>query len=532
MKKIGITIILSFFLITACFDDKSTQISEEITPVEITVSEFGESNSVVEVQVGVPLTVNPEIKQVGVSQPDLSYEWKLSLSPDRNDFVVLSNEMNINAPIIRQPSTMFYYLWLTVTDNTNELQYNNYWRVRVISSAGDGVIVADTEDGIHSDISLIRSRALSSGYTGETFYKRHSYSAANGEKIKGLVKQLQYGVTHISMVPKQKIYVLTQDDFFALSPETYKLTEPYEELFINPPATRKPYKFSYGINEHMFYSDNGNLYYIFYNSNSITGSKFVSPLNYVRPGSSQTKYTVNDHFVAFGSGEHPTLTAYDEVLGRFICITGGLFSMFRLRDVEYNASALNSFDPNNEPNLISIASGPLANGRNAHLMKNKNTSEIALYTMEHVLIDYSSVVRSVSKFPTNACPEINNALFFEMCENRDVMYYATPSKVYSASISGSNLTSEVRFTPPEGEEITAIKLFREAWYEINPTNSNITPMDENTNQLLVATYNANSKEGKLYALDVTSFTGTLSAPASEKTFTGFNKITAIGTQGK
>jgi hypothetical protein len=137
-----------------------------------------------------------------------------------------------------------------------------------------------------------------------------------------------------------------------------------------------------------------------------------------------------------------------------------------------------------------------------------------------------SVVRSVSRYSTESCPNISDALAFETCENRDV--------VYSAFISGSSVSGTARFTPPSGEAVTGIELFREAWSMIDADNDNGTysSVSENANQLLVVTYNSSTQEGKVYVLPITNLTGALSAASDAKTFTGFGKITAMCTQGK
>lgn len=88
------------------------------------------------------------------------------------------------------------------------------------------------------------------------------------------------------------------------------------------------------------------------------------------------------------------------------------------------------------------------------------------------------------------------------------------------------------FTAPAGEEITTMSLFREAWSYYDQQSTEMEVMEEDANQLLVATYNNTTQEGKVYVLPITGNSGSLGTADADHTFTGFGRITALGTQGK
>ncbi|MBK5721828.1 hypothetical protein JGH11_13190 [Dysgonomonas sp. Marseille-P4677] len=530
MKKIiFISVILSLGFIS-CYEDQSTDASIEIGEIKVSIPELGEPFSLVEIQQGLVYSVNTTITKDGDSNPDLSYEWRLNLMPRVEDYVVLSRDKDINEPIVRRPNSLPYTLWLVITDHQTNLQHHVYWDVRIISTSGDGLIVADTKDGMTSDISLVRSRYFSSGYTGEVLYKRNNFSAANGFNINGLVKKIQFGKTMLSNMSTYKIFTLTEDDFFSIDPETYMVASSYDQLFVNPPSVKKPQAFSYSINQHMIYVDDGRLYFINYGQGS-QSDIFTSYINYTAPGSTQIKYYVSD-YIASVTAYDSFMTYYDETLSRFACVKGGLFSNLSFSDVTYDESVVNAYNPLSMPNMQPLSAGVGTNGVYMHALKDKTTGEIAFYS---IIADYdensNQVFKSASKYATQACPDIDQAISFETCENKDVVYYATPSAVYSAYFSASSVSATSRFTPPAGEVITTIKLFHEAWYVLN-AKDDYTPMNENGNQLFVATYNETTQEGKVYALAITNLAGALEASSVEKTFGGFSRITALGTQGK
>jgi hypothetical protein len=538
MKRYHLTYFIIFAFVcglcTSCFDDLSTDANRTISPVVIDTTGFGYKDSLIEVSQGATLSLSPKVTQSGVSNPDLSYEWRLALtsSGTNEEYTIISTEKDLNEIISKRPSSDPYLLWYVVTDKATGLQYSMSWALKVISSAGDGLLVADTKDGLTSDITLIRASCLSSGYTGSTVYKRKAYSGTNGSSLPGLISQLLYSRVYQNAAETFRVYALTPDSVVTLDPETYAISTSFKNLFIAAPSTSVPMVIQNGKHD-LYYLDNENLYTLYIQSSAVS-TKFGTYINYVKPGSTVTKNIPNKYMLAFPSDLYPAGSYYDETQGCFIGLLG-FSSTITTKLVQSYSEALNAYDPTFLSNMKAVGSGPTTEGRHLHILKDKSTGACFFYTMEYFYDETNgSAVRSVSRYSTESCPNISEALAFETCENRDVVYYATSSAVYSAFISGSNVSGTTRFTPPSGEAITGIKLFREAWYMIDADNDNgaYSPMSENANQLLVATYNSSTQEGKVYVLPITNLTGALSAASDAKTFTGFGKITAMCTQGK
>lgn len=529
---LGLAVLCGLF--SSCYEDLSTGATSKIGEVVIDTTGVGHvnANGILEVAQGGTLSLNPVVTQTGDASPNLTYEWRLALTSSvfNDEFTVISTEKDLSAPINKRPGNDPYYLWYVVTDKTTGLQYSISWKLMITSSAGDGLLVADTQDELTSDVSLIRAKCLSSNYNDAVLYKRNGYSSMSGSKMTGLINQLFYGKVTVSQTETYRVYTLTDNAMVALDPQTYEVSKPYSKLFLSAPSSSAPKVIQNGVND-MFYVDGTDIYTI-YQGNSANIDQFGVSINYSKPGSTVAKNIPNKYMVAFASGSYPIATFYDQTLGKFTSVFG-FANTFSLAGVKGNATALNAYDPTLLPNMEAIGSGPATNARHLHILKDKTTNDIAFYTMES---GYDAVTgsytQSVSKFTTASCPDIASAFGFETCENRDVVYYATPSAVYGAFISGTSASGTARFTPPSGEKVTCIKLFREAWYLLNTTDETKTAMAENSNQLLVATYNSSTKEGKIYALPITNISGALGTPTTDKTFSGFGRITAMATQGK
>lgn len=539
MKKI---ILYSIFLLslglftTSCYDDKSTSATE--TPaVKIDTTGFNYTNALIEVPQGATLTLKPVVTQDGIDNPDLSYEWRLTISTIQGgEFATVSTEKELNEVILRRSDTKPYYLSYEVTDNRTNIKYNVFWRVVVVKASGDGIIVADTRDGSTTDLSMVRAKGISAGYNGETLYKRNIYSNTNGASIPGLVKQLTYS-TSTDVASKKTssiIYSLTDRSVMSLDPELYEVIWKDNELFFAPPTVMAPQGMVNGYLT-QFFVNNGDLYPF------LTGvaNRFGKSMTYQKPGSTIPKDVVNGYLVTtpqLGS-KYPFATFYDDANGRFSYVTN-YGSEAKIAAVYNNSTAAGAFDPANVSGMQQIGSGMGANSDHIHILKDKTSGTISFYTLKMFNTagsgeDKTEVPASESKLTTTACNEIEQAIEFATCENRNVVYYATPTKVYAAQLVGTSASASIpQFTTQPNEQITRIQLFREAWYMMLMSDPTKTPMPENCNQLLVATYNTTTSEGKLYVLPIKNLAGTLDAPTPEKTYGGFGKITALGMQGK
>lgn len=525
-RKIYIALSLVLFFVS-CYNDDSTQMSTNLD-IEIKLDQLGDQNSITQIANGHELNLSPAIS-TGLNTDQFKYEWRLGIYNQNSKpsgqgyweledlYETIGTEKDLKqVPVFRTPDPVPYNLWLAIKDERTGAEFNSMWRLQFLSSSGDGILIADTYDNQTSDITLIRSKNISNNYKGEVFYKRNVIEGYSGIRLNEIIHTLYYGPSGNSR--SENIFILTENDLKLLDRETYQEVVPIEKLFVSPmPSVIKPKAITKNsTNTILINQDNIHLM----NSNS---NQFGEPENYVRPGSTTPKKIANKYLTAYSLSYGPML---------FFDNTNKIFTFYNIQGTfKHTPDVKNNYSDDLKAYEV-IGSGISTDGKHLFLLKN-SLANVLIFRIElEENYDIGGGLEPVVKerFETETCPEIANAFQYEVAENRDVVFYTTKSNVYSAYLSGVSATGTVRFTPPAGEEITCIKIFREAWHKINPENTNFTEMDQNQNQLIVATYNNSKNEGKIYVLPITGVNGALGQPV--ETFDGFGKVTAIDTQGQ
>ena len=186
MKKYLYVYILFFsFCCMSCFEDESSLEIKNLNPIRI---ENLSLNGTYAVYMGDTLNIEPLVFCEGSPDTELSFEWELS----GNTIVptILDSTMYMSAQIIAPPASNPYLLKFTVTDNTTGIVRIEKFSVSVQSPYGTGLIVADTKDGLTSDLSLIRSREFTADIPSDNDEKkifRHIWSQNNGAPLEGLL---------------------------------------------------------------------------------------------------------------------------------------------------------------------------------------------------------------------------------------------------------------------------------------------------------------------------------------------------------
>lgn len=523
-----IHIILSLaVLFVSCYDDDSTRASIDLD-LNIDVKQLGNPLSISEVNNGQEISLETDII-TSLNTDQFKYEWRLSYNneaitasiddPEVEElYETIGNDKDIqNVILFREPNARPYNLWLFIKDQRTGAEYNYMWRLRFLSSSGDGVLIADTYDGQTSDLTLIRSKNISSGYKGDVFYKRNVIEGTLGTRFGELIHTLYYGPSGKSRTAN--VFALMPNDLKLLSRETYQEIVPIDRLFTAPmPSSIRPKTITKNQSSVILVNQDD----IHLLSPSLS-DVFGAPINYVRPGSSEPKNIANEYLIS-----HSRL--FDPMI--FFDNSNKDFAFFNLRGgATYKPEVKNSFADDLSLYEV-VGSGVSTDLKQLFLLKGTSGSILIYRILIEDNPDISGGLEPVvtDRFQTTACPDITNAFQYEVAGNRDVVFYATKNKVYSAYMVGNAATGAARFTPPSGEEVVSIKIFHEAWHKIDPNNDQYTEMPQNQNQLLVATYNESKKEGKLYVLPITGLNGALGEAI--EVFDGFGKITAIETQGQ
>ena len=509
MKNIKILIRLAFILLGtttfSCYDDLS---SLDVNPIQgVVVDTTG--TSTLSVYQFDHLVVAPKLI-TGLSESDLSYKWRINLQPDDTLFQVIGEEKNLDYEIRFKPNAAgkYHLLYYTVTDNTTGLDYITSWPVTVRNNIGEGLVIAETQDGINSDLSHIMYSGVTTGYTGESV-KHKVYSAINGSTIAGIVKQMRF--TNIFGV--DALLGITENSVIRINTLDYTLAGKNNDLFYGSSTNYQPQALG-GIVQGDMYVGNGKLTGTYLGASR----EFCLPFDFT--------YTVPDQVAFNGYNNNPPvrINFYDEVNGHFVYLP--TITSFGDRKM-HAAPAVTSgpFNPASLPNKVNVAAGVNTSGDFLHLLKDKTTGVFGLYVMDGGVDDYPNIIAPAPKalYDLSAAPEIQNATHFVLLDDQRVMYYATSSKIYAMLYSTATPVFEERYTIPAGEKVTTLQVYQQANY---PAGTG-PYLPANNRQLIMSTYGT---EGKVYLLPMINVgVGNIDVP-NIKTFTGFDRITSITTQ--
>lgn len=172
---------------TSCYDDKSNDSIKTINPLVIDMGGVPTSMSAFLLDT---LEIKPVVYKIGSDDADLSYKWEIS----GNDIIpfVLDSTMTLKAIVSVAPNSNPYTIILTVTDNRTNLQNYEKFSLSVYSNLGKGLVVADTRDGVNTDLNLIMSQNFTENFLQQfdekdnTILKNVYSTTNNGKLIEGL----------------------------------------------------------------------------------------------------------------------------------------------------------------------------------------------------------------------------------------------------------------------------------------------------------------------------------------------------------
>lgn len=510
MKKniLNILAVLLLVIVThSCFEDTSSLDLNTIQGVEIDTTGVS-SFSVYQFD---NLKVEPNLSYEGLTESQLSYEWKINLVPNDTIYQVLSDTRNLDSEIAFPPTNPGYYhqLVYTVTDVDTDLKYIMTWPLTVLNNIGEGIVVAETADGTTTDISHIMSAAVTTDFEGESV-KHHVYSKINGTTIPGLTKQLKY----YQIYGKNAVLGITDNMIYRIEPLDYTLAGTNNDLFYvaeptyNPQALGQVYQGSLLIND-------GKLTSTYFGASQKFGTSFSS------------SYTVPDIIAANPIANPPvTINYYSEDIDKFV-YQPSITSFGDRNRYEIPANPIGAFDPATQTNMVNLAAGTGTNGDFRHLLKNESTGAIGLYIFDGGVSVYPDIIppSPIAFYDLTNAPDIAQAKSFVFLDDQKVMYYATDNKIYAVLYATSTAVIQERYSVPTGEELTVMQIYQQADY---PFRSSGSYLPLNNKALMMATYNGT--EGKVYLLPfINTGIGNIDT-ANIKTFTGFDRITALCSQ--
>lgn len=464
------------------------------------------------------LVINPKINFNGADESKFSYQWRVNL--DLRDTVskVLSNTKNLNAEISMVPTgtNQFYALSFIATDKENGLRYITYWPLSVSSSIGEGLVIATTADGVNTDLSHIMAPLVTPNYTNESV-KRNIYSGVNGTTIKGLVKQMRYtGVFRAS--PRgvvNSLFAITDNSLTKINTVDFKYAGQNGELFYTP-KTSYNFQAIDGKTQADIFIENNSLSIVYHGVSEKIGTHLDIQASIPR-------------FFAFNritNNDGLTFSFYEETKGKFMFIPIVTINTGLDRNAyahpDQPAAVFNS---GNLPNKLNLAAGLGANEDFVHILKDKTTGNVNLYVLDRGAYGSPHTAPAPkSNFNLSAAPGIAQATNFVILDNQRVIYYTSGNKIYAILYGGANPIFEERYTVAAGESITTLQIYQQSDY---PWGAAFLP--GNNNQLVMSTYGGTAGTGKVYILPMINLGVGNINQAAIKTFTGFDKVTAITT---
>lgn len=513
MKKNNILIIvLVALLFTSCYKDDSTANYKILNPIMIE-----DTKSSFEIYSLDTLEITPMVYREGGRDEDLSFKWTV-----RHQLIVptlIDTTMSLKIEFPFSAHNNDYDIIYEVTDRTTGISVEKRYKVSVKSPYGIGLLVGHSEDGIKSDVTLVR------GYNYEYRFQdtimANVYSRMNGTKLDGLItcfNSVQYGVF-------ATLTIGTPECIVRVDPRDFKFIDGNDEIFIFKPAPK--------INAKALLYDSSSAYDILNNDGNIYVRNYQNGNRYFSYKALTPDMTPSYITHAYRPYWNTTLV-FDEIGGRFMTLNTGSQRFDFLKKTDEDVFAWNEFQ-NYE--CLGMTYGPDKNI--LCVMKDKATKEIEVFCFKE---EYSAAdIRAVRKMklPPGVCPELDKATIFSASEKGKILYYSTTNKIYAINYTiPDNLLVTEEYTVAAGEEITTMSVFSE--YKGNGGKIKFTNPNPNADQkvlevasqhrmLVVSTYNASLKKGYVNHVAIVSVsTGEIEKNRElHNIFGDFGKISAV-----
>jgi len=533
MKNIKIYILAFLTLVislVSCYEDKS--IVADIRYPDLVANMEGEEELVANFgslfeyspQLGV-LDGKDTVYLDEAGYEDYMYEWRLALTVSSFDTLtqVIAKDRNLSLTMdIVQPNSSAYTLILRATNKDTGLSFAYDWDLKVLSDYGQGILIAETDDDLESDISLLMTRAYNENFdeNAEDIIHRNTYSKINNSKLSGVVNEMTYMAT--SSV-KSITALVKGEALYTIDPITYEPLSNNEQLFFYTPEVFNPQKIGNYGNGASYLLNNGVMHYyeLRYGMkySYVPDPPYVFGENMLIIGNSGSYY-FGGH--CFGIDQNTNNMVAMDNYGRW---------------KEYPSNETGEFDPANMAGLEMIY-GDIGTdywGMRRMLMRETASGKFYVYQLEYIA-DVGIVGTKI--FDLASCDGIENATSYAFSAAFDEFYYAVGNELASCNINTPSPSYEVSYATPLGEDISNILIHKfygkTTWSEeMNDETGEMEPFwrDSENNVITVASYDAAKGEGFIRTLPIQyGGRGGIAAEKYVKTYGGFARITAIAYQ--
>jgi len=532
----------------SCYDDQSTLATHLIDAVAIDTTGIKP-----EQYVGYQerLRMAPTITIGGnSSESGLLYEWALAIfSKSDSEFEVISTDKALDEVISRPISPSPYTLKLTVTDTAHDnLQYQCLWNVYVQSSFLDGLLIADTEDGNSSDLTLVMNNRLTVNYDkGEKIYRKileNAHGTPYSKRMTSLTYEIHGYPT--SGTRSNQVWAITDDgECVRFHTEDFSINGTFNDESI---ITYRP--------EGLQFKSLFRAYQMFF---AHTTRGFYSLMNVAANSFGWHDAVATGYFpdndviaVTSSSSVNSNHTVWlDKDRKQFVFYSGSPNLFASISTYEQNAV----FDPNAMSGQTAIAAGMLEDGSIAtFLLKDNATGNYAIYTLgqhrpaegeydengnwRETKPEQPAMARNRYVIPSEGKLLLDNAVSVFFAQRDNVLYVAAGNAIY-AILYGSGdqavVSNTPKYTTTGGETITKAKLYQQGHHTNDNSTTTGTPPDVMplawNNKAIIVTTQKGEFEGKVYVMPISQpGIGTLD-PSKALAYDGFGKVLDVITIG-
>lgn len=452
------------------------------------------------------IEINPVLDFSGSIIPDdqLEFRWEMYIDDWANaeaKATVLGYEKNLKTIISRPASTDDYALMLTVTNKENGTSYQFKYALSVQPSVLSGIMVLQENRQGEMRLDYLASTNAEPAFAATRHLKDVYKTANNGANLSGKPLGVSYSVlTKSSYEPQVKnLYIWTDREVARTDATDFTCLYSNTELFqVVPEVIDIKNIIRFGSN-YTFMVNNGKAHCLNQQTSYSHGYKFSRPLK----GNSSLPEPMRFSKWIYQPDMFPSQTGYsailfDEIGQRFVKVSDGVNvepPLFTFN--EQTTSAKAKFDVNNiGKDLIFMGKGNAGQGfavvgddtqRNILRMR-FNIANTVTDADGNTLVNEQVYNIPMAKYDLSAATEGNQARLFDLGRYANTLIYATDRNMYTYDFSAKRAT-RINDDFPEGEEITAMKIYNVETYTENLTNVSGT-------LLYVATWNG--EEGKIY----------------------------------
>ena len=528
-------------MLTGCYEDKSTEAEFLIPEIEIDTVGFNApwnddyDRYTISVQQFDKLQLSFPVKQEGISNPDYSYEWKLTMAPESSggaslSFMTISEEKDLEYEIIQAPNSRPYILWYQVTDNATGIKKGMVWAIKILAPYNEGLIVAESNDGSNTDLAFVSSGDFTVGHSGEAKVSHNLYTNANeGQPIQGLLQGMLFYQRSVSGQGTMNHFMVYGKDFFQHIDNGFKYAGRDTEVSYDGEQTFAPTQLDiYGSSSVIFINE-GRIYPIV--TPNVPKMTVNIPELFTHPVTGLSAETEVDKYIAMRrDSEYKSGVGYVSSWGCWYDKKNGIFMLQQQGSPTYR-NGCNTFptldnpifDPNNVPGLDTRATGLDMDKNFVFVMKNTLEDKYQIYVFKSTTVPEPLALYDL---PASESSKLDAAQSYFVSDNGKIIYFATKNAVYAIQLDATVPTVNEIYS--SSEEITHFSMFTQAFQLLSGSSAQYYPekcLASHHNMLILGTWNGS--KGTLTTLPIVNpATGEIDT-AAIKNYTGFGKILTV-----